>query len=46
VALASNMAERYLDVEKLGVEIFKLDQYQAALDKLKDGSISKAMFNM
>ncbi len=40
------MAGRYLDMEKLGVQIFRLEEYQSALDILKRGSISKAMFNI
>ena len=46
VALAATMAERYLDMEKLGVQIFRLDEYQSALERLSKGSIAKAMFNI
>jgi D-arabinitol dehydrogenase (NADP+) len=44
VALADNMGKRYLDLKKLGVETFKLEDYEAAMAKLKTGEISKAVF--
>jgi len=44
--LAQSMGDRYLDCEKLGVGMFKIDEYEEAIDKLKKGQISKAMFKM
>ncbi|KAF0287757.1 Sorbitol dehydrogenase [Amphibalanus amphitrite] len=43
-ALAAALGDRYLDLPRLGIKLFKLDQYQEAMDKLKKGEISKAMF--
>lgn len=47
---AINMAEslgcRYLDHEKLGVKVYKLGEYKKAIDTLKKGGISKAMFKL
>ena len=44
VSLASSMADRYIDLDRLGAETFKLDDYEAAMEKLKRGEISKAVF--
>ncbi|XP_060533384.1 uncharacterized protein LOC132706211 [Cylas formicarius] len=41
-----SLGSRYLDYERLGIEVFSLDDYQAALDKLKSGKIAKAVFKM
>lgn len=46
ISLAANMGERYLDLERLGVEVFRLAQYKEAIDKLKTGAISKVMFEI
>jgi hypothetical protein len=46
VALASNMGSRYLDMTRLGIEVYKLQDYKAAIEKLKKGDISKVMFNI
>ncbi|XP_001639828.2 D-arabinitol dehydrogenase 1 [Nematostella vectensis] len=43
VELVRDMSE-YLDYEKLGISVFKLTDYQAALTKLKQGSVLKAVF--
>ncbi|KAL0809358.1 hypothetical protein ABMA28_011563 [Loxostege sticticalis] len=40
------MGSRYVDYEKLGVKTYKLSEYQKALDDLKVGAISKALFKM
>ncbi|CAG4948972.1 unnamed protein product [Parnassius apollo] len=40
------MGSRYLDYDKLGVKTFKLSQYQEALNDLKAGAISKAIFKV
>ncbi|XP_043225931.1 2-deoxy-scyllo-inosamine dehydrogenase-like [Amphibalanus amphitrite] len=45
-AMVAALGARYLDPPRLGVEVFKLEQYQEAVDKLKKGEISKAMFAM
>ena len=42
--LAAALGQRYLALSQLGVELFKLDQHQQAMAKLKNGDISKAMF--
>eukprot|EP00088_Acartia_fossae_P070882 TRINITY_DN9593_c0_g1_i3.p1 TRINITY_DN9593_c0_g1~~TRINITY_DN9593_c0_g1_i3.p1 ORF type:complete len:370 (-),score=74.78 TRINITY_DN9593_c0_g1_i3:83-1159(-) len=44
--LADAMGERYLSFERLGVQIFKLKEYETALTQLKSGGISKAVFNL
>lgn len=37
---------RYLKYEHLGVKIFALNEYKEALEELKKGTISKAMFRI
>ena len=44
--LAAQMGERYLTAEKLGIELFRIEDYKLALEKLKTGSIAKAMFDL
>lgn len=46
LALVQSMSEKYLDYSKLGIEIFSLSQYKEALDALKKGNISKAIFKL
>ncbi|XP_036147839.1 D-altritol 5-dehydrogenase isoform X1 [Monomorium pharaonis] len=46
LALVQSMSERYLDYGKLGISIFSLSQYKEALDALKKGEISKAVFKL
>ena len=47
VSLASAMfADGLLDLDKLGVKVFKLADYPDALSMLKEGSISKALFKI
>jgi len=46
LCLADAMGTRYLDYDKLGVAVFKLKDYEAALTRLKSGEISKAVFNL
>ena len=46
VELAANMGEAYLDLEKLGIEVFALKQFEEAIQKLKAGAISKIMFEL
>ena len=45
MALVRDM-EKYLDYKKLGVKTFQLQDYPAALESLKKGLISKAVFNL
>ncbi|XP_014365046.2 D-arabinitol dehydrogenase 1 [Papilio machaon] len=40
------MGSRYLDYKKLGVQTFKLSEYEQALQHLKAGTISKAIFKI
>ena len=37
-------SEKYLEYEKLGIKTFSLSQYEEALEALKNGSASKAIF--
>lgn len=46
LALVQSMSEEYLDYNKLGIKIFSLSQYKEALDALKKGDISKAVFKL
>lgn len=36
----------YLDYDKLGIKLFTLDQFAEALESLKTGSASKAVFQV
>lgn len=38
------MGDRYLDYNKLGIRVFKLAEYEDALQALRNGEISKAVF--
>lgn len=40
------MGTRYMDYERLGVEVFKLDQYQEAIQALRKGTIAKVVFKI
>ncbi|XP_063372323.1 uncharacterized protein LOC134660485 isoform X2 [Cydia amplana] len=40
------MGERYLNYENLGIKTYKLSEYQKALDDMKAGTISKALFKL
>ncbi|XP_046741840.1 D-arabinitol dehydrogenase 1-like [Diprion similis] len=44
LTLVASLAETYLDYEQLGIGVFKLSQYQEALETLKNGLITKAVF--
>ena len=44
VPMAANMSDSYLDLDKLGVATFKLEDYKKAMDRLKTAEISKAVF--
>ncbi len=44
VHLAAAMGGRYLSCDRLGVEVFRPEDYEQALERLGEGSISKAMF--
>jgi len=38
--------ERYLSYDKLGIDIFTLQDYTVALEKLKNGQVSKSVFKL
>lgn len=40
------MADEYLDYDKLGIKVYALAQYREALEALKKGDISKAVFKL
>lgn len=44
IQLVKDMARRYLDYEKLGIAVFQLGNYSAALTALSKNEITKAMF--
>ena len=44
VPMAANMSDNYLDLDKLGVATFRLEDFQKAMDRLKTAEISKAVF--
>lgn len=46
LALLQAMSEKYLDYNKLGIKMFSLSQYKEALDALRKGDISKAVFKL
>lgn len=46
IQLVKDMAENYLNYEKLGISVFNLPSYQSALDALSRSEISKAVFEM
>lgn len=37
---------RYMDYERLGIQVFKLDQYQEAIEALKKGTAAKVVFKI
>lgn len=46
LALLAAMADRYLDYKILGIQVFSLSQYREAMEALKKGAISKAVFKL
>jgi len=46
VTLAANLGERYLAYDKLGVKTFNIEDYEEAINQLKQGKIAKAVFSM
>jgi len=46
VTLAANLGERYLAYDKLGVKTFNIEEYEEAINQLKQGKIAKAVFSM
>lgn len=46
IQLVQDMAKDYLNYKKLGVEMFKLEDYAQALENLKSGKVSKAVFEI
>lgn len=46
LSLVTAMGEAYLDYKKLGIGVYRLNQYEEALSALKSGDISKAVFKI
>jgi len=47
IELMENLAsEGYLDYEKLGIKVFPLQNYDAAITSLKSGTSTKAIFKI
>ena len=46
VNLVANMGTKYLDLEKLGIGVYSLDDFAEGLVKLKQGKISKMVFEL
>nr|XP_033325202.1 D-altritol 5-dehydrogenase-like isoform X1 [Megalopta genalis]XP_033325203.1 D-altritol 5-dehydrogenase-like isoform X2 [Megalopta genalis] len=46
LALLRAMSDKYLDFNKLGIKVYALSQYREALQALKTGEISKAVFKL
>ena len=46
IQMVQDMAKDYLSYQKLGVEMFKLQDYAAAISALRSGKISKAVFEI
>lgn len=46
LALLQPLSEKYLNYDKLGIKEFSLSQYKEALDALRKGNISKAVFKL
>ena len=46
IQLVKDMAEKYLNYDKLGIAVFDLTNYQSALDSLSRAEVSKAVFEM
>ena len=46
VALAKNLGSRYLSCDRLGIEVYRMKDYQSAIERLKRGEISKVMFQL
>lgn len=46
LGLLSAMAKTYLQYDNLGIKVFKLSEYKDALEALKKGTISKAVFKI
>ena len=46
VSLLANMGNRYINLDKLGIGVYSLNQYEKGLVKLREGKISKLMFEL
>jgi len=46
VSLVANMGSRYIDLERLGIGVYSLDRFNDGLEKLRQGQISKLMFEL
>lgn len=44
LSLLESMGDRYMTFEKLGIEVFSLQNYEIAIQKLRDRTIAKAVF--
>lgn len=44
--MAEALGCKYLDYCRLGVKVFDMKEYSAAIDELKSGKISKVVFKM
>jgi len=44
--LAATMGDRYLNFDKMGIQIFNIQEYETAIGRLKAGAISKAVFKL
>ena len=42
----STKGMNYLDIEGLGIQLYALNDYEAAMESLRLGNISKAMFEI
>ncbi|KAG8327616.1 hypothetical protein J6590_015647 [Homalodisca vitripennis] len=45
INLINAMGSRYMEFEKLGVQLFSPEKHEEAFDSLRKGKISKAVFN-
>lgn len=46
IQVVQDMAEKYLNYDKIGVQLFKLENYMQALASLRKGQIAKAVFEI
>lgn len=46
ISLVQALGEKYLNFDKLGIKVFKLEEFSEAVDCLKKGEITKAVFEI
>ena len=46
ITTAHDMSSNYLSLEKLGIKLFDLEEYEAAFKELRSSKISKGMFKV